>query len=142
MKIALNGTFQTTDATYLPLPQINSPQIKFEAVEGVLKPSEVPTRVQIESYIRKEAIKNNLPPSWAVNIAVCESGLNPKAKNEKDTDGLPAFGLYQFKETTFKNAGGKDIWDWKEQTQITMRMLKNNKWKSWPMCTKHFSSGA
>ena len=51
------------------------------------------------------------------SVAMCESGINSKALNPKDTDGLPAKGLLQFKDKTFykwaKLAGIKnpDIWN-------------------------------
>lgn len=37
---------------------------------------------------------------WA-GIAWCESGGDSQALNPKDTDGLPAFGLFQFKQATW-----------------------------------------
>lgn len=118
-------------------------QVNSVVNRGILQEQEiVVSRAEVEEYIRKEAIEKNVPPSWAVQIAQCESGLNPKAINEKDTDGLPAFGLWQFKEETFKKWEGIDIWDWKEQTGIAIKMLSEGYWKSWPTCSIRFSSEA
>lgn len=50
--------------------------------------------------------------NWA-GVVRCESGGNPQAINPRDTDGLPALGLIQFKQATFdyvvKHLGRDDL---------------------------------
>lgn len=38
---------------------------------------------------------------WLGKLAMCESTNNPKAVNPMDSDGKPAYGLYQYKLGTF-----------------------------------------
>lgn len=60
-----------------------------------------------------------------------ESSGNPKAYNPKDTDGLPAIGLLQFKAGTFKMfcvdryGFEDDIWNPNIQTFCAKRMIEN-----------------
>ena len=90
----------------------------------------------VDQYIIEKAQQYNLPVNLVLGIAICESGLNPEAHNPKDVNGLPDFGLWQFQKKTFYGQGGKRIWDWKEQTNITMKMLKKDMWLHWPVCFK------
>lgn len=85
-------------------------------------------------YLTDVADEYNIPVNLFVGIAICESGLDHKAYNPKDTDNLPAFGLWQFKARTFRENGGQNIWDWREQTKIVAKMMKSGMWLSWPTC--------
>ncbi len=57
-------------------------------------------------------------------VALCESGISAKALNPKDTDGLPAKGLLQFKDKTFykwaKLAGIENPSIWNPLQQIIL----------------------
>ena len=64
-------------------------------------------------------------------VSFCESRINDKALNPKDTDGLPAYGLLQFKKNTFykwaklAEIDEPDIWNpW--QQIILYRWAKEN----------------
>lgn len=63
----------------------------------------LPEPVSIEDQIREYAILHNFDPDVAVRIAMCESSLDPMAKNADSS----AVGLYQFTRGT---------WDWIEAT--------------------------
>jgi len=57
-------------------------------------------------------------------VAKCESGISAKALNPKDTDGLPAKGLLQFKDKTFYKwaglAGIENASIWNPMQQIIL----------------------
>jgi len=67
----------------------------------------------------------------ARETARCESGINAKALNPKDTDGLPAKGLFQFKDKTFYSwaklarISEPNIWDPMQQI-ILYRWAEEN----------------
>ena len=78
-----------------------------------------------------------------VSVAKCESGNknnplgNPNALNPKDSDGLPAKGLLQFKDKTFyswaKLAGlsEPDIWNPNQQIVLYRWAKENGLRKHW-----------
>ncbi len=54
---------------------------------------------------------------WVKAMARCESWGNPLAVNEKDLDGTPSYGLYQFKPGTFRHYVRKyGLFDWEKWT--------------------------
>lgn len=72
-----------------------------------------------------------------VSLASCESTFNTKAYNPKDTDGLPAYGLLQYKWTTFYTYAKKygidnpNIWDPNQQLELTLLMLRDGLKHQW-----------
>ena len=56
-----------------------------------------PTKEEIKTYIREEAIKHNINVETALRIANCESGYNRLAKNNTSS----ATGIYQFINVTW-----------------------------------------
>ena len=71
-----------------------------------------------------------------------ESGGNHNAINPEDTDGLPAYGLLQFKRGTFNqfcvNEYGypDDIWDYGIQYLCASRMINSGNGWHWPSFAK------
>jgi len=55
------------------------------------------SRLDILSLIHASAVRNNISSVLLLNIAKCESGLNPYIHNKKST----ASGLFQFLDSTF-----------------------------------------
>ncbi len=91
--------------------------------------------VGVANYLIDTAQQYGIPENIFFGIAACESELNPKAYNPKDTDGLPAVGIFQFKDKTFKGFGGKgDIWNPEEQTRIAGEMMSRHLFRHWPDC--------
>lgn len=72
-----------------------------------------------------------------IRLISCESGFNTKAYNPKDTDGLPAYGILQFKMKTFmtyaKRYGIKnpDIWNPKQQIEVAILMIRDGQVRQW-----------
>ncbi len=70
-----------------------------------------------------------------LKVIKCESRGNTAAYNPKDSDGLPAYGVLQFKKTTFKQYATEigiekqDIWNPEQQIQVASYMwtLKGGK---------------
>lgn len=71
------------------------------------------------------------------NIINCESGFNYKAYNKKDTDGLPAYSVMQFKYKTFHSYAKKygvvkpDIWNVRQQLEVAVQMINEGQIKQW-----------
>ena len=53
----------------------------------------------MKALVTSTALKYNIDPDLFLRIAICESGLNPNAKNKTST----ASGLFQFLNSTFFN---------------------------------------
>ena len=100
---------------------------------AVAEPNIAPFIPSTRQIILGEATKYVIPPEKMLRVAQCESSMNPKAYNPRDVDGLPAYGLFQFKKTTFEYyaslAGieNPDIWSAKDQAQTTAYMLSIGK---------------
>ena len=79
-------------------------------------------------FITQEAI------GWADYIAQCESGYNPYSVGNGTY-----YGLYQYHPTTYKNCGGKDIYDWREQIMITKTcMYDQGRPNEFPACNRKY----
>jgi len=91
----------------------------------------------VEQIIVKQAIVYATPAEPLLRVAMCESTMNPKALNPKDVDGLPAYGLFQFKKTTFigyaQKAGleNPDIWNVEHQAQVAAYMFAHGEKRQW-----------
>lgn len=95
---------------------------------------ELTEREQIEIWIKDVAGRYELNAGALRRLADCESKLNPRAYNPNDTDGRPKYGLFQYDKNTFI---GKDIWDWKAQTEQTAQWIVRGYWKKWPWCIEN-----
>jgi len=71
-------------------------------------------------------------------LAGLESSNNPWAYNPRDNDGLPAYGLLQFKDFTFKEKCvdefglPDDIWDGRIQCECAARLIALGESWRWP----------
>lgn len=74
-------------------------------------------------------------------LALCESGMDPKIKNSKDSDGEAKYGLFQFDADTWidwtdeinKEEGYRtwDIWNPDDQLKVTQWALANDLGSHW-----------
>lgn len=73
-------------------------------------------------------------------LADCESGIDPKAVNGMDTDGLKAYGLFQYKQTTWEafqkemGTSSLDIMNGNHQLEVTLWAMENGKASHWGIC--------
>lgn len=99
----------------------------------ILPPKPLTTVERIVKYATRYAT----PAEPLIRVARCESTLNAKAYNPKDVDGLPAYGLFQFKKSTFDSYSKKagiatpDIWDEDQQAQVAAYMFSTGQKKQW-----------
>ena len=77
-------------------------------------------KAELERYIRATVSPNLV--NWMLDMASCESSFNPLAESKAG-----AKGLLQFMPSTFRNYGGQDILDWREQLRIAEGMV-NRDW--------------
>lgn len=73
---------------------------------------------------------------WATRVAHCESTYNPNAKNPIQVCSAKhgcenAQGLFQYLPSTYYANGGTDLYDWKEQIEITKDMYSRNQQWQW-----------
>lgn len=85
-------------------------------------------RSTVASIVAKSGVAN--PQAWTdalVRQISTESGGNPNAINPRDSDGLPAYGLLQFKTATFAahNVTGGDLMDPVAQIAAAIDYVKN-----------------
>lgn len=64
------------------------------------KPVQADAPTKSKDEIAQEQFSKDLD-DWLYKLAMCESTNNPKAVNPVDSDGKPAYGLYQYKLGTF-----------------------------------------
>lgn len=64
------------------------------------KPAQADAPTKSKEEIAQDAFLQDLD-NWLYKLAMCESTNNPKAVNPMDSDGKPAYGLYQYKLGTF-----------------------------------------
>lgn len=99
-------------------------------------PIVVPTG-EIQNLIVTYATQYGVSPSYLLAVAKCESGYNPGAYNPRDTDGLPAVGLFQYKTRTFNwfasesGLAVNDIWNPHHQAQLTAWAFANGLASHW-----------
>ena len=94
---------------------------------------ELTLREVIENYADVLINRYDLPSKRVKNLIQCESNWNPRAYNAKDTDGKPAYGILQFKKSTFT---GTNIWSWEQQLSQGLKMMDEGQWKKWPVCSR------
>lgn len=90
-----------------------------------------------QEAIKKYAKEYGVSEEKMMRVAKCESAYNPKAFNPKDSDNLPALGLYQYKIGTWnyfsKKAGLKnpDIWNFDHQAKVTAYAFSIGESRQW-----------
>lgn len=67
----------------------------------------------------------------ALAVAACESGYSMAAYGAEGE-----IGIFQFKPATFYGNGGKNIYDWQEQIQLTKIMWDKNQQHQWSCYSK------
>ena len=83
--------------------------------------------------LKGRANKYGLDKDMLVKLVACESGLNPLALNPKDPI-TRSVGILQFKDKTWASYGYGDIWDWKAQLAVGIKMMANKEWYHWQNC--------
>ncbi len=86
--------------------------------------------IGMRAIITSAAQRHHVAPSWLLGVAVCESGLNPRAYNPSSG----ASGLFQFMPTTFYSHGGRDLWNPFQQADVAAAMFAAGEASAW-VCT-------
>lgn len=76
----------------------------------------------IINYITYQAQQNNIDPDVAINIAMCESSLDPRAKNKTSS----AEGLWQFTTPTWNDYCEGDKTNIIDSTTCFMNVYKKH----------------
>jgi len=119
---------ETVSKNFLPTLDASAPGVTEVSIlkEGrsnpppsVLKKEEITVEeISVEDQIRKIAIENNFDPDTAIKIGICESNLDPNAKNKNST----ASGIYQFINKTFENYCEGNVFDIKDNTLCFIKL--------------------
>ena len=91
------------------------------------KPSQEET---IEEMIRRIAKEEGVDPDLAVRVALCESGLYPKAKNV-NKDGSIDRGLYQWNSYWHSEVSDADAYDPEKATRLFCKAVRGGKLSWW-----------
>lgn len=83
----------------------------------------------ISEIIHQAAAEFGISGDWMVSIAVCESGLDPRAYNSAGYHGL-----FQYDEATWAEYGYGSIWDPVAQARTTAKLLAMGQSSRWPNC--------
>lgn len=101
-----------------------------EVYRAAIEPQQVIERpLTIEELIRREAVLHSVDPNMAVEVARCESGLNPKAQG----DGGQSRGLWQIHKPSHPYMTDEKAFDPKTATAWAMPRLKETPhiWTCW-----------
>lgn len=79
------------------------------------------------AIIRAAAARYGASGDQMVRVAMCESGLNPRAYSASSG----ASGLFQFMPGTFYGHGGKNIWDPYDQSNVAAQMFAQGQASAW-----------
>ncbi|HEV1996722.1 MAG TPA: transglycosylase SLT domain-containing protein [Candidatus Dormibacteraeota bacterium] len=110
-----------------PPPPPPPPRPAPKPVAYIPAPVVVPaSRAQIAAMIRAAAARYGANGDQMVRVAMCESGLNPNARNASG-----ASGLFQFKPGTFYGNGGHNLWDPADQADVAARMFARGQAGQW-----------
>jgi membrane-bound lytic murein transglycosylase MltF len=88
------------------------------AYNSILSPAEA-FKEEIKSVIITKAVRNNIDPGLFLRIAMCESGLNPQAKNPISS----ASGIFQFLQSTWSSWGKGDVFDVNNNVDAAIRLF-------------------
>lgn len=99
--------------------------------------------------VEASEVQERIIPTWLYeleqdqelyDLAKCESQLNEKAINPMDSDGLMAYGLFQYKQGTWRwfqelmGVEGLDIMSGADQLSVTRWAMQNGKASHWGIC--------
>jgi hypothetical protein len=84
----------------------------------------------IEEMIRRIAAEEGVDPDLAVRVALCESGLDPKAKNV-NKDGTTDRGLYQWNDFWHPQVSDEEAYDPEKATRLFCRAVKKGHLSWW-----------
>jgi hypothetical protein len=104
---------------------------------AIAEPHIAPFTPSVRQIIVKQAVFYATPIQPLLQVALCESTMRVDAFNPRDVDGLPAYGLFQFKMATFlryaKLAGIEkpDIWNAEQQAKTAAYMFSTGQKKQW-----------
>ena len=84
------------------------------------------SKTQIQAIILAAAARYGANGDQMVRVAMCESGLNPLARNSSG-----ASGLFQFMPSTFYGNGGHNLWDPTDQANVAARMFAAGQAYQW-----------
>lgn len=125
---------------------------RFSAIVGIVEADTAFSLTQIPySWLRDtlEAREKESELDWKLGkLAMCESGGNPERINPKDTNGVPAYGLFQYQEKTWNEQIGKYgllpnaepaeymnfIMDGELQWRLTDKILRDGGERHWGNC--------
>jgi hypothetical protein len=91
---------------------------------------EEPAKETIEEMIRRIAVEEGVDPYLAVRVALCESGLDPKAKNINE-DGSIDRGLYQWNDYWHPEVSYIDAYDPEKATRLFCKAVKEGHLSWW-----------
>lgn len=86
-----------------------------------------PTDGNVKDIITYWANQYGVDPTLLLNVANCESTLNPSAVNPTSGDT----GIFQFSPSTFADHGGTNIYDVNQQAQIAAQMWAAGEGNQW-----------
>ena len=118
----------------LSIPLLLGTTMPPEGVVVALEPTLVPS---VHLYTWRDELAKT---PWLENLAKCESNINERAVNEMDSDGLKAWGLFQYKIGTWlafqKEMGvsGLDIMSGADQLRVTRWAMDHGKAGHWGIC--------
>jgi hypothetical protein len=95
-----------------------------------------PGEETIEEMIRRIAAEEGVDPDLAVRVALCESGLDPKAKH-LNPDGTIDRGLYQWNDYWHPEVSDADAYDPEKATRLFCKAVREghlNWWNSSRSC--------
>ena len=118
--------------------QVEPAVIEYQAVEVIPEPRVVLIATEItwtEERIIEE-IKTTFPeePELAVLIAKCESGLNPNAINDRNTNKTIDRGIMQI--NSVHDTTGYDLFDVQDNLAFARKLYDESKWLPWVCWTK------
>jgi hypothetical protein len=90
----------------------------------------------IEEMIRRIAAEEGIDPDLAVRVALCESGLDPKARH-LNKDGSIDRGLYQWNDYWHPEVSDADAYDPEKATRLFCKAVREghlNWWNSSRKC--------
>lgn len=132
LSVARAGEVRVTNISFQPKAELLSVRVRqSEGSQGSENSTASPTPARpIEEIIIRAAEEFGLSRSYLLDVAMCESSLNPYAFN-------PAgyYGLFQFGQMTWAEFGYGSIYDPVAQARTAARLLAEGHHRRWPNCS-------